>query len=55
MIRSAACGMATILATFVPSLYYVAFYLFGMIGGLLALSWFVLVSVKFFKLGRSEK
>lgn len=45
----------TILATFVPSLYYIAFYLFGMIGGLLALSWFVLVSVKFFKLGRSEK
>lgn len=45
----------TVLATFVPSLYFVAFYLFGMIGGLLVLSWFVLVSLKFFKLGRSEK
>lgn len=45
----------TIWATFVPVLYYVAFYFFGMIGGLLALTWFVLVSLKFFKLGRSEK
>lgn len=44
----------TVLATFVPSLYFVAFYLFGMIDGLLVLSWFVLVSLKFFKLGRSE-
>jgi hypothetical protein len=44
----------TIWSTFIPVLYYVAFYFFGMIGGLLALAWFVLVSLEFFKLGRSE-
>lgn len=42
----------TVLAIFAPSLYFIAFYLFGMIGGLLVLSWFILVSLKFFKLGR---
>jgi len=42
----------TVLATFVPSLYWIAFYVFGMIGGLLALVWFALVGLKFFKLGR---
>jgi len=45
----------TIWSTFIPVLYYVAFYFFGMIGGLLALTWFVLVSLRFFKLGRTEK
>jgi hypothetical protein len=45
----------TILTTFVPSLYYAAFYLFGMFGGLLALLWFVLVSLKFLKLGWGEQ
>lgn len=43
----------TILATFVPVLYHVAFYGFGMIGGLLALAWFLLVARNFFKLGRA--
>jgi hypothetical protein len=33
----------------------VAFYVFGMIGGLLALAWFVLVAFKFLKLGGNEK
>jgi hypothetical protein len=45
----------TIWATFIPVLYSVAFYVFGMIGGLLALVWFVLVSLTLFKLGRTEK
>jgi hypothetical protein len=44
----------TIWATFVPVFYAVAFYGFGMIGGLLALAWFVLVAWQFFKLGRTE-
>lgn len=44
----------TALATFVPALYLVAFYLFGMIGGLLALTWFVLVSLRLLKLGHTN-
>jgi hypothetical protein len=43
----------TILATFVPALYFVAYYFFAMIGGLLALAWFALVALKFLKLGRT--
>jgi hypothetical protein len=43
----------TIWATFVPVLYAVAFYGFGMIGGLLALAWFILIALHCFKLGRS--
>lgn len=42
----------TVLSTFVPALYYITFYVFGMIGGLLALAWFVLVALRFFQLGR---
>ncbi|GAB6273777.1 MAG: hypothetical protein STSR0004_06400 [Peptococcaceae bacterium] len=42
----------TILSTFVPALFYIAFYIFGMIGGLFALAWFVLVARRFFQLGR---
>jgi hypothetical protein len=45
----------TIWATFVPVLYEVAFYGFGMIGGLLALAWFALVSAKLFKLGQTPE
>ncbi|RJQ28418.1 MAG: DUF4386 family protein [Peptococcaceae bacterium] len=48
-------SMFTILSTFVPALYLIAFYVFGMIGGLLALSWFLLVARRFFQLGRLEK
>jgi hypothetical protein len=44
----------TIWATFIPVLYAVAFYFFGMIGGLLALTWFVLVARRFFQLGYRE-
>jgi hypothetical protein len=44
----------TIWATFIPVLYDVAFYGFGMLGGLLVLAWFVLVALDLFKLGRSE-
>lgn len=43
----------TVLATFFPSLYYIAFYFFGSIGGLLALAWFLLAAIKFFKLVKS--
>jgi hypothetical protein len=47
-------SLFTVLATFVPSLYLVAFYLFGMIGGLFALTWFVLVAMRLLKLGRTK-
>jgi hypothetical protein len=40
----------TIWAIFIPILYAVAFYGFGMSGGLLALAWFVLVARKLFQL-----
>ena len=43
----------TVLATFVPVLYYVAYYFFALIGGLLALTWFSLGAIQFFKLGRT--
>lgn len=42
----------TVVATFFPQLYKIAFPVCGMIGGLLALAWFVLVALRFFKLGR---
>jgi len=42
----------TILATFVPALYVLAFYFFGSIGGLLALVWFALVARRLFQLSR---
>jgi hypothetical protein len=45
-------SLFTVLATFIPALYFVAFYFFGMIGGLLALVWFVCIALTFFKLGR---
>ncbi len=43
----------TILATFVPALYFVAYYFFALVGGVLALAWFALVALKFLKLGRT--
>ncbi len=43
----------TVIATFIPSLYFVGYYAFGMIGGLFALAWFVLIARTFFKLGRT--
>lgn len=42
----------TIWATFVPVFYEIAFYGFGMIGGLFVLAWFVLVARRFFQLAR---
>ena len=47
-------SLFTICATFVPSLYTIAFYFFGSIGGLLALTWFALVARRLFQLGRNE-
>lgn len=43
----------TVLSIFVPALYYIAYYVFGMIGGLLALVWFILVARRLFQLRRS--
>jgi hypothetical protein len=43
-------SLFTIIATFIPALYELAFYFLGSLGGLLALSWFALVSRKLFQL-----
>jgi hypothetical protein len=45
----------TFWATFVPFFYIINFYLFGTIGGLLALTWFGLVSWKFFTLMHTKE
>jgi hypothetical protein len=42
-------------ATFVPVFYNIAFYFFGLIGGLLALSWFGLVAWRFFILTQAKE
>jgi hypothetical protein len=47
-------ALFTILATFVPALYTIAFYFFGSIGGLLALTWFALVARRLFQLSSQE-
>ena len=44
-------SLFTIIATFIPALYQLAFYLLGSMGGLLALSWFALVARRLFQLG----
>lgn len=44
-------SLFTIIATFVPALYELAFYVLASLGGLLALSWFALVARRFFQLG----
>jgi hypothetical protein len=46
----ASLSLFTFIATFVPALYELAFYVLGSLGGLLALSWFALVSRRFFQL-----
>jgi hypothetical protein len=43
----------TIWATFIPAGYAIAFYGFGMTGGLLALAWFAGVALRFFAIARS--
>jgi len=48
-------SLFTIFATFVPALYTIAFYVFGSIGGVLALTWFALVARRLFQLGRNEQ
>ena len=48
-------SLFTILATFVPALYTFAFYIFGSLGGILALTWFDLVARRLFQLGRDEQ
>jgi hypothetical protein len=44
-------SLFTIIATFIPALYQLAFYFLGSIGGLLALCWFALVARRLFQLG----
>jgi hypothetical protein len=46
-------SLFTIIATFVPALYTFAFYIFGSLGGILALTWFALVARRLFQLGRN--
>jgi hypothetical protein len=43
-------SLFTIIATFIPALYQVAFYFLASLGGLLALSWFALVARRLFQL-----
>ena len=43
-------SLFTIIATFVPALYTFAFYVFGSLGGILALTWFALVARRCFQL-----
>ena len=45
----------TIIATFVPALYQLAFYFLASIGGILALSWFTLTSRRLFQLASREQ
>lgn len=45
----------TVVATFVPALYTIAFYGFASIGGILALTWFALVARRLYQLGKSEE
>lgn len=45
----------TVIATFVPSLYFLAFYVCGAIGGILSLTWFLLVALKFFNLSKEQQ
>jgi hypothetical protein len=45
----------TIVATFIPALYNIAFYGFASIGGILALTWFALVARRLFQLGIREE
>jgi hypothetical protein len=47
-------SLFTIVATFIPALYQVAFYFLASIGGILALTWFALVARRLFQLGRNE-
>ena len=47
-------SLFTIIATFIPALYQVAFYFLASIGGILALTWFALVARRLFQLGRNE-
>lgn len=44
----------TIWSTFIPVFYLLAFYFFGMIGGMLALLWFVMVARRLFQMGRQS-
>lgn len=43
----------TIISTFIPSLYLFAFYFSGSVGGLMALTWFVLTARTFFRIAKT--
>jgi hypothetical protein len=48
-------SLFTIFATFVPTLFTFSFYLFGSMGGILALTWFTLTSRRLFQLSAGEE
>jgi hypothetical protein len=48
-------SLFTIIATFIPALYEVAFNYFASIGGILALSWFALTARRLFQLASSTQ
>lgn len=48
-------SLFTIIATFIPALYEVAFNFFASIGGILALSWFALTARRLFQLASSKQ
>ena len=45
-------SLFTITATFTPSMYAFSYYVLGGIGGLLALTWFLLTALRFFRLAQ---
>jgi hypothetical protein len=47
-------SLFTIVATFIPALYEVAFNFFASVGGILALSWFALTARRLFQLASSK-
>jgi hypothetical protein len=48
-------SLFTIIATFIPALYQIAFYFLASIGGILALSWFALTARRLFQLAFSNQ
>jgi hypothetical protein len=48
-------SLFTLIATFIPSLYELAFDFFALIGGILALSWFALTARRLFQLASNKQ
>jgi hypothetical protein len=47
-------SLFTIIATFIPALYQIAFYSLAPIGGILALCWFALTARRLFQLSNEQ-